>query len=625
MSATETIVASLPLPIFNQEVIDVDALEDDPSDTPVFSGFHRSTNGGSSRRISDMLAEEGLAYTGFRASSTSARRSPPDTSGARTGSPSMGMSEDVIVLESDDEGAPSSSTRAGRRPNRTRLRLVSPPPPRAQRGNTPAVPALPPHLASQSSLPRRRPQTAAQDHNPPPIIRPSADPLPFETRMAPLPRLPPRSSPALVAAPRSHYHPAMGLGGAALVLNRQTALEEANRRERDARSNTFNLPSFTDIFRRVTSGQRGPDAPQGADGVGTRGRSWQRWWPWLLDDPHEGPSRNQSPFSDDDTFFVLPDFPPPRFHKQTMEMPVHWKPEYTHPDKAGPGFAYDFAPSDAGPSLASGASSPTVIVLDEDEAGPSHAGSSSSSATAVETTLVCARCLDPLVLAAPASAPEDERRKYRVWALRCGHMLDGKCIAELCAPLPPPSPPPAEQEPVADFKGKGKGKARAGPDVEADAHLAEPEAASMPTIDRKGKRKAVEPPEPESPSKRLALADPAPSPPEGNSIRSRLRSHTRLADASSTHVSTSVAAATPPSRRNQRSGHTVVSGPGTGPVAGRGKGKGKGRAKVERKPAIEAEHEWKCPVAGCGRVHYGVRMQGEWRNDEGRGGIALFI
>ena len=44
-----------------------------------------------------------------------------------------------------------------------------------------------------------------------------------------------------------------------------------------------------------------------------------------------------------------------------------------------------------------------------------------------------------------------------------------------------------------------------------------------------------------------------------------------------------------------------------------------------KKPAIEAAHEWMCPVPGCGRVHYGVRVQGEWKNDEGRGAIALYI
>ena len=66
-----------------------------------------------------MLAEDGLAYTGFRApssSSTNPRRSLTG-GGAHASSPPGALSEDVIVVESDDEGAPSSSAGAGRRLN----------------------------------------------------------------------------------------------------------------------------------------------------------------------------------------------------------------------------------------------------------------------------------------------------------------------------------------------------------------------------------------------------------------------------------------------------------------------------------------------------------------------------
>ncbi|KAI1797172.1 hypothetical protein LXA43DRAFT_983033 [Ganoderma leucocontextum] len=627
MSATQTMVAPLPLPTLSQEVIDVDALEDDGSDSIVFSGFRRAANQGSPRRLADRLAEDGLAYMGFRASSTSStggRRS--HTSGGAQAGPSRAISDDIIILESDDEGGPSSSSSRAPRSNMTRSRLVSPPPPRTQRGNTPAVPALPPHLASQSSFPRRRQRPAYQAPYPPPSIRPRADPLPFEARI--LPQLPPRH--AFGAAPRSHHQPAMGFGGAILALNRQSALEEANRRERDARSNAFNLPSFTEMFRRMTSGLADSGAPESAAGSGSGRTRWQRLWPWAFDEPDAEIGRNLSPASDDDMLFDL--LPPlGNLHRSMLEKPIHWKPEYTHPNKAGPGFTHDFAPSEGEQSSAFGSPSP-IIVLDEDEAGPSHAGSSSSSATAVETTLVCARCLDPLILGAPHGATEDERKKCRVWALRCGHMLDGKCIAELYAP---PSFPLAaiEEEPV-----KGKGKARADPDLDTDASQAkprsdvQPDEPAVPIADRKGKRKAVEPLEPESPSKRARIAEPAL---EGNSIRSRLRSHARLAaaaDAAPPEASTASTYPHPsPTRRSQRYAHAAPSGsasgsgPGTGSGAGRGKGKGKGKARVGTKPAIEAEHEWKCPVAGCGRVHYGVRVQGEWKNDEGRGAIALFV
>ena len=417
----------------------------------------------------------------------------------------------------------------------------------------------------------------------------------------------------------------MGFGGAILALNRQSALEEANRRERDARSNAFNLPSFTEMFRRMTSGLADVGAPEGAAGVPSGRTRWQRLWPWAFDDPDAeiGRSLSLSPVGEEDILFDLPLPPLGGLHRSMLEKPIHWKPEYTHPDKAGPGFTYDFAPSEGDQSSTSGSASP-IIVLDEDEAGPSHAGSSSASATAVETTLVCARCLDPLVLSAPHGASEDERKKCRVWALRCGHMLDGKCIAELYAPPPPPAPV-VKEEPVEDVKGKGKGKGRADPDLGTDAPLAEPpvdarlDKSATSVADRKGKRKAVEPLEPESPPKRARLVSPAA---EGNPIRSRLRSHARLAAAGDAVCPEMSTAATYPSptRRNQRS---APSGSSAG--SGRGKGKGKGKARALKKPAIEAEHEWKCPVAGCGRVHYGVRVQGDWKNDEGRGAIALFV
>ncbi|KAG9315387.1 hypothetical protein JVU11DRAFT_4534 [Chiua virens] len=50
--------------------------------------------------------------------------------------------------------------------------------------------------------------------------------------------------------------------------------------------------------------------------------------------------------------------------------------------------------------------------------------------------------------------------------------------------------------------------------------------------------------------------------------------------------------------------------------------KGKGKMKA---PAVEAEHEWNCPVSGCGRVHLSLLMDGRWTMDEKRGAIAVFV
>ncbi|KAI0787755.1 hypothetical protein C8Q74DRAFT_1366576 [Fomes fomentarius] len=646
MSATETMSMSQPPHTHNQrEIIDVDAFEEDRTDGVVFQGYR-------SLRPASVAAfrEEGVAFMGFSTRTRATGRS--HTSGAQAGpSSSTRSSEDVIVLDSDNDDEPSPSGSG----SVARGRLVSPPPPPAQRGHTPAVPPLPRHLVAQASLPMRPMRRSYQVNVPPPptppIIRPSQHPLPFESRMASLPRLPPRnsSSPALSPAPRSHHQPAMGFGGALIALNRQNALEEENRREREARHsfNLASLPTFSEMFRRLSGQGSGNTEPGGAD---SGQRRWSRLWPFNLgvEDDVE-PNLDFSPFSDDDTWFHLPetvDFS----RKKAVEKVVHWKPEYTHPDKTGAGFSFDFSPADTAFSCSSGSTSP-VIVLDEDEPGPSNAASSSASASAVETTLVCARCLDPLVLAAPDGALEEDRKRCRVWALRCGHMLDGKCVAELIAPPPPPTPAPevpAEEE----YIGKGKGKARALPEVvfESSAngtyrHTDLPVTSS--TADRKGKRKALEPLQPESPPKRPALAEAsAQDTAQDTSIRSRLRSHTRAA----------AAEVTPGAHGGGSAAHIIgpldmhppaMSGPRVGsmsrrrrrgpsglyslvpeielPTPSRTKGKGKARAKAEPKVTIEAEHEWRCPVAGCGRVHYSIRIEGVWKNDEGRGGIALFV
>ncbi|CDO74934.1 hypothetical protein BN946_scf184945.g6 [Trametes cinnabarina] len=355
-----------------------------------------------------------------------------------------------------------------------------------------------------------------------------------------------------------------------------------------------------------------------------------------------------SPFENDDAWFGPPDrpdrlrfgFDPSRYGPAPEKIAL-WRREYTHPWKLTPGFTYDFAPSED-PTITSGNTSPPIY-LDEDGAGPSSSASTSSSATAVETTLVCARCLEPLVLAPSndTSYQSEEMKMRRVWALRCGHMLDGKCVADLMVPPEAPaesvSMEPTEEQLIANAKGKGK--AREGADIdmphavagEGDVPLAEETAIP----DRKGKRKAVEPPESQAPPKRPALASAAK--PEPNSIRSRLRSHGRAGADESPSSSGAPAYVTAAAAENDSFSSSTRRGrrqPGTSPVStaqtqsqtrSRAKGKGKGKAKVEQKPLIEAEHEWKCPVAGCGCVHYSVRVNGVWKTDETRGPIALFV
>ena len=76
---------------------------------------------------------------------------------------------------------------------------------------------------------------------------------------------------------------------------------------------------------------------------------------------------------------------------------------------------------------------------------------------------MCARCLDPLILTPQDGASDEYRKRSRVWALRCRHMLDDECIAELMLSPPPPPPPPAAalavEGAVEDASGKGKDSA----------------------------------------------------------------------------------------------------------------------------------------------------------------------
>ncbi|KAI0749323.1 hypothetical protein C8Q80DRAFT_1161383 [Daedaleopsis nitida] len=615
MSADTDSALRPPLAIPAQRVIDIDESDDD--EDVVFMGYARRNP---TSATTEALENEGLAYMGYNLN-LSGRSSP--SGGAHAGSSRSARTEGTTILNSDDDNEPSSS-RSGQTSRGRRTRLISPPPPRAQRGHTPAVPPLPRHLLSQASIPlaRRASHRAIQvPRDPPPIIRPSEQPLPFE-RMTSLPRLPARnSSTANSSAPRSHHQPAMGFGGALLAFNRQNALDEANRRERDREARFgLNLPSFSDMFRRL-SGYGG--SSHASDGARVDAPNSRRWHWSFFDQPAEEVDHlfdEVELFPDLAPMFGIPSKAAP------LQKVVHWKPEYTHPDKPGAGFTSDFSPGENSSSTSSGPSSPGVIELDEDHAGPSNAGSSSSSASSVETTLVCARCLDPLVLAAPNAVPDEERKKYRVWALRCGHMLDGKCIAELMSPPPPPSVEPPQEE----CSGKGKGKARAVEPEPADVVLEDVHIASTAS-DRKGKRKAVEPLDHEPSPKRPAV-DESVSQVE-NPIRSRLRPRTRAGP--DTPAGGSAASFEPATVALPLSA-SVVRRSGRGSAAraaavegdahtSRTKGKGKGRAKAGPKLAIEAEHEWRCPVGGCGRVHYSVRVEGEWRNDEGRGAIALFV
>lgn len=230
-----------------------------------------------------------------------------------------------------------------------------------------------------------------------------------------------------------------------------------------------------------------------------------------------------------------------------------YKLHYTHPDRPLPGFTHDFFPS-----------SPSSVIEEVDTSPARQA--SGSGARSREVTLVCAACRDPLVLG--ASDVEEGRAKRKLWGLRCGHLLDGKCIEKLMEPAPPTS----------DATGSSS------------------------------KRMPTEPAEylPSS-SQDTVVVDS-----DSGSMRSRLRP--RRGTAGSFPSASHLVPATPSSGRRGFAARAQA--------IHRSNRKGKGKMKA---PVVEAEREWNCPVSGCGRVHLSLLMDGRWTMDEKRGAITVFV
>ncbi len=284
---------------------------------------------------------------------------------------------------------------------------------------------------------------------------------------------------------------------------------------------------------------------------------------------------------DDDDIYIHMLLQP--FIGEDADLPARWLPyihqrrsppkdeqyrqSYTHPAPSEPGFTFDFtALSAEGEQASNGRFFPPTsrdepIILDDNDNSALAEGSSASTSKSesagsgqLNALLVCAKCLDPLILNS-ALGPEEGQYK-RVWALRCGHLIDEKCLNIL-------GQPPAED--ITPDK-KGKGKAR------ASAH-------------RSGYGAAL-------PELAPVLSDVS----FPTDIRSRLRSRRSGADAATVPAGPSLPA------EGDGSVSASVSVPSPP----------KKRRVVHRKPKIEAEFEWVCPVAGCRRIHVSVRIEGVW-------------
>ncbi|KNZ80145.1 hypothetical protein J132_06877 [Termitomyces sp. J132] len=353
---------------------------------------------------------------------------------------------EVIVIDSDDETVTPTQASGSTPTASRRRRLISPPPPTPEPIQRPPVPPVPHRFAVLAGFP----VNPTLDAGTPPVIRPiernfnlGGMPPPLSTTAVPAHpnrhRRPPIVGPR--AEPGPHHLPALGLGGAIIALNDQGPRLNNNRDRNHRRylhnhiANDEQQPGFID---------------RGFNALRTLYTTFAR------------------SSADDDAFFPFEPinavavaaaqpagvaFQEALFRRRRPEE-AKYKVEYTHPHPPEPGYTFNFAP----PELSPPKPRPVVIDLvgsdseDGPAGGPSKLSAPASPAASVRELLVCAKCFDPLVLGGDLLGDEGRRRK--VWALRCGHMIDGKCLDILGVPE-------QENRQEQSFSGKGKGKAKA--------------------------------------------------------------------------------------------------------------------------------------------------------------------
>ncbi|KAF6759835.1 hypothetical protein DFP72DRAFT_1031801 [Ephemerocybe angulata] len=446
----------------------------------------------------------------------------------RSSRPIAGAPETISLLDSDDEIEMIGSPRPVER-----RRLFSPPP----RHNAPVT--IPP-FAGQTSMVHR----SGHRHGPPPPVQAIDRTFNFNfgrnTPPAAGPsRRQPQAVPAPHAAPRSHHVPVLGLGGAIISNNRARVAAEQRGGFAHGRGGGSSIlePFFTGVpqaIRRIYPGM--------ASRIGA-----------LLG----GPDVEQDGLSSDEEEEEYMDFirsRRDRFRKPLAEK-EHYKTVYTHPVPAEPGFTFDFAPGDDSEETSNSSkfpptsSSEPIVIMDDDEKGAAKKEEDAK----MSTLLVCARCQDPLVLNSGLTGSDTYNRK--IWALRCGHMVDGKCLGEIGQP-----------QDAVDRKGKGKAKEEIPYGEDPSLYASRSGSSSQSQED-----------------------DP--------SIRSRLRSRKSSTAQESGSASPEDPPLASPSRKRKRA---------------------TGKAASNKKAKVEADFEWKCPVPSCGRIHASVKISGGWGPEKER-------
>ncbi|KAI0295895.1 hypothetical protein B0F90DRAFT_1669936 [Multifurca ochricompacta] len=438
---------------------------------------------------------------------------------------------------------------------------------------------------------------------PPDVIRPNVEPFAFERVMA-THEARPASHPPPGNAPPSRHRPVISLGGGfiSLTYQREAELLQRQQAQEQARQRYFDRL-------RIARGihQRHGFLSQ------TIGRIFPTW---LFGDPTEEEMVDALAFSE----LTAAEAGQSGFGNdrvQPRRAPHEYRVAYTHPYPPTPGFTHNFE-----------SPSPSVAVIDVDEdPGPSTKSTGSSSANKGEdlNTLVCARCLDPLVLGG-SNMSEKERTGRRLWGLRCGHILDGKCIVG------------STDVEVVSFESphdKLQGQdALTIPQSQASAHG--PLLSNVQPLDAKpstrsakarGKTRVID--HPSEPSRPTEETREQAVSPENTSIRSRLRPRNTAGHVARISSSLPLSSNAPPQPSTQR---TAASGNPIAPSVPlsntthqskrRSKGKGKQKA-VE--PLILQRYEWRCPVALCERLHLSLHIESQgWVMDETQGAVPIF-
>jgi hypothetical protein len=422
----------------------------------------------------------------------------------------------------------------------------------------------------------------------------------------------PASNPPPGEAPPPHHRPVINLGGGFISSNYQLEAELIRRQQARDRAR-----------------QRYFDHLRIARGIhyrhGFLSQTLGRIFPsWLFGDPTEEEITEALEFSELDTSDVGP-FGFGDDQPQIRRTAHEYRVAYTHPYPPPAGFTHDFE-----------SPSPSVSVIDVDEEpGPSTKASGSSSPSKNNenlNTLVCARCLDPLVLSG-SNMSEDERSHRRLWGLRCGHMLDGKCIADLMKPPSVPDPEPIGTEvtviepPSSGAQGQSSStQSQGGSQSVVLGEAIPPDGKSSTRFTKaRGKARAIEQPSQSSPPAEVAGHETGSA--ENNAMRSRLRPRNNTGNV--VHVSSSSHTSSYPcAQRSQSSSQRPPANGNRSAVANahhpkrRPKAKGKQKAK---EPVILGRHEWRCPVASCERLHLSLYIESRgWVMDETQGAIPIF-